>query len=210
MAAKRDEGGVKRIEADGRWRRLSRRALEALHWYAVLARGRNEGVVEALLERRGFVAVVPMWRVLRRANRYAKRQIEVRVPVAPGYVLVGFRDDELTAGAPPWHRVFDITMVGSVLGLEDDGQAWQLNGAQVARFLFDNDTRAPVADEADTPHPLVVGQMVTVTHGALAGHVLPVVKIGAGDSVSVLIQLFGRDTEFPVARADVEAHRSGT
>lgn len=203
-----ERDGVRRIAALGRWRRLGKRQLVGLHWYAVLARGRHEADVEALLERRGFVAVVPKWRMLRRANRYAKRQVELLKPVAPGYVLVGFRAAELRHGVPPWHRVFDITMVSSVLGLEDDGRAWRLSSNQVADFLFDNDARAigvePSSDAVSVEARLVVGQMVTVTHGAFVGHSVSVVRAGGADSVTVLLTLFGRQSEMDIDRAWVE------
>ena len=201
------------LAAIGRWRKMGKSRLMGLHWYAVLARGKHEAHVEALLERRGFVAVVPKWRLERRANRYAKRTIEVLKPVAPGYVLVGFRANELRHGTPPWHKVFDITMVASVLGLEDDGRAWRLRSAQVVAFLLDNEARPepsvqaaePMADAGPTIPSLTEGDNVTVTHGPWEGHAAPVVRTGDGDTVTLLMTLFGRESEMVVPRSWVEA-----
>lgn len=217
----RDGDGVERSEdrrparplvASGRWRQMGKSRLMGLHWYAVLARGKHEAHVEALLERRGFVAVVPKWRMLRRANRYAQRTIEVLKPVAPGYVLVGFRVQELRHGAPPWHKVFDITMVSSVLGLEDDGRAWRLRSEQVVGFLLDNEVRVeggpgpPDKHVAVAPVPTVTeGSVVTVTHGPWTGHAGPVVRMGDGETVTLMMRLFGREAEVEFSRSWVEA-----
>ena len=218
----RDGDGVERSEdrraarplaAIGRWRKMGKSRLMALHWYAVLARGKHEAHVEALLERRGFVAVVPKWRLLRRANRYAKRSIEVLKPVAPGYVLVGFRGHELRYGAPPWHKVFDITMVSSVLGLEDDGRAWRLRSEQVVGFLLDNEVRVEGEPDAQdeqvtvspVPPDLTEGSVVTVTHGPWTGHAGPVVRMGDGETVTLMMRLFGREAEVEFSRSWVEA-----
>lgn len=218
----RDGEGVERSEdrrparplvAIGRWRKMGKSRLMGLHWYAVLARGKHEAHVEALLERRGFVAVVPKWRMLRRANRYAQRTIEVLKPVAPGYVLVGFRVQELRHGAPPWHKVFDITMVSSVLGLEDDGRAWRLRSEQVVGFLLDNEVRPDAQSDATEeqsigepiPSGLAEGSVATVTHGPWTGHAGPVVRMGDGETVTLMMKLFGRETEVEFSRSWVEA-----
>lgn len=218
----RDGDGVERSEdrrrarplmATARWRQMGKSRLMGLHWYAVLARGKHEAHVEALLERRGFIAVVPKWRFTRRANRFAKRTVEVLKPVAPGYVLVGFRAQELMRGVPPWHRVFDITMVSSVLGLDDDGRAWRLRSEQVVGFLLDNEVRAEGEANAQeeqaamepVPPDLAEGSAATVTHGPWTGHAGPVVRMGDGDTVTLMMKLFGRETEVDFSRSWVEA-----
>lgn len=200
-----DRAAIERIRPLGRWRALTSARLQGLAWYAVLARGGQDRIVEALLERRGFIAVVPCWKRSRRANRHAKRMVEVLVPVAPGYVLVGFTGKQMAGGLPPWHKVFDLSMVTSVVGLDDNGAAWRLNGRQVADFL--RGTEVPhVAVEVEAPQ-LAPGEMVEITDGAFRGFMAPVVRVKDAETVTLLLKLFGRDSEITVDRRSLEPVR---
>lgn len=197
-----ERGPIERLKASGRWRTLTTARLRALAWYAVLARNGRDRAVEALLERRGFIAVVPCWKRRRRANRHAKREVDVLMPVAPGYVLVGFSPGQMADGLPPWHRVFDLSMVASVVGLDDSGAAWRLNGQQVTDFLRGVEApEVPVPVEADA---LDVDDVVEITDGAFRGFVAPVVRVRDGETVTLLLTLFGRENEITVDRRSVE------
>lgn len=186
---------IRRVEADGRWRGLNAEELAQLGWYALVIRGGREAEVEAIIERRGFVAVVPSWREERRVHRRAKAMREVRVPIARGYVLVGFAPGQMLRGLPPWHQLFDISMIAGVVGLDDNGTAWRLSGKQVARFLLDNDTVRPAATvEVATVGAVGLGDVVSIIHGPFAGFRAPVIAV-APDKVRVLVTLFGHETE---------------
>jgi len=195
-----DRAAIRRVEAVGRWRERNAEELAGLAWYALVIRGGREAEVEAILERRGFCAVVPSWREERRVHRRAKAKREVRVPIARGYVLVGFEAAQMGAGLPPWHAVFDISMIAGVVGLDDSGRAWRLQGKQVAAFLLKNDgEKARVV----VPHKLAVKDVVRVVYGPFAGWAGPIIKVSAKD-LSVMLTIFGKETELPVDYQSVQ------
>lgn len=204
-----ERAAVQRLRAEGRWRGLTTARLQGLAWYAVMARPGHDRDVEAILERRGFIAVVPCWRRQRLANRHAKRKIEVLMPVAPGYVLVGFDAGQMMSAAlPPWHRVFDLSMVASVVGLDDSGTAWRLNGQQVASFLRGSEAATePVV--IDAPE-LRADDMVQISDGPFRGHIAPVVRVSDAQTVTLLLALFGRFSEITLDRRNVEPVRGAT
>lgn len=186
---------MRRIAALGRWRERNAAELSRLAWYALVIRGGREADVEALLERRGFCAVVPCWREVKRVHRRAKAAREVRVPIAKGYVLIGFEAGQMAGGLPPWHAVFDLSMVAGVVGLDDSGRAWRLQGRQVAAFLLDNDTARPVRPvERPAAQAIGLGDVVTILHGPFSGFRAPVIAVDP-DRVAVLVTLFGRESE---------------
>lgn len=167
------------------WRQMSFGALAVRQWYALEVRAGTEPTVEALLERRGFVAVVPMRSDWRAINRYVKRRHRVEYPIAPRYVFVGF------GGRAEWERVFDISMVYGVVGF--DGMAQRLSGIEVALFLQRNmDLRAPDAWQwMRKGREFDVGDEVDVVAGDFAGRRVRVRSI-EGDAARVIVPFFGK------------------
>jgi transcription antitermination factor NusG len=199
--------------------------LAALHWYAIKVRAGTEFAVEAILERRGFVAIVPMHTEYRRANRYVQRKTKRSYVIAPSYVLIGFNEAQLRGGvrarvklakgksvvrlvgaAAPWEQVFAISMVMSVVGLGE--QAWRMDGEKTAIFIKENGSiEAPVEFEhmgMRAGREFKVGDMVQVVEGSLAGLTARVAAID-GIAAKVLLPLFGKqDQEFPLKVSDLE------
>lgn len=228
----RDKDGVERDEEDrpnGALRRIRanraalfwpKRILAELHWYAVLARSGTEFAVEAILERRGFVAVVPMHTEYRRTNHYAKAKHEVSYPVAPRYVLVGFTTGQLAGvrtvklkdgrervfGTPPWHQVFSITMVQAVIGLGET--PWRMKGAETADFVKAHSHQKAPDEYANMDmragREFKADDVVKVMEGSLTGLTVKVASI-EGKVAKVLLPLFGKeDQEFPLNVAHLE------
>lgn len=198
--------GLKRLQATRAAVFWPARLLSVLHWYAVEARSGTEFAVEAIFERRGFVAVVPMQTEYRRANSYVKRKTKRSYVIAPRYVLVGFSAAQLRDGQPPWHQVFDITMVQSVVGL--DGQPWRMKGKETADFVKAHALHdAPIEYEhmgMRAGREFKVGDTVQVMEGSLAGLKAKVASID-GAAAKVLLPLFGKaDQEFPLKVSDLE------
>jgi len=173
------------------WLRSERLAMElsvaelgALNWYAVMVRAGEEFAVEAILERRGMIAIVPMIRQWRRVNRFVKRKQQVSYPLIARYVLVGFD------GPPQWARVFDISMVQAVVGVGEVPLVMQ--GRKVARFLVElGEVTAPEAQKyMQTHHEFEVGDSVEIIGGAFDGQVVTVDRID-GNAAQVLLPLFG-------------------
>lgn len=225
MVTWRDADGIERTEdRQGRIRkrRASRAAaywperhLALLHWYAVLCRAGTEFAVEAILEATGFVAIVPMHTEYRRVNRYVKRKHGVSYPVAPRYVLVGFNEAQLRGGVrdkkgrlrggiPPWHMLFRISMVHSVVGV--DGAPMEMLSDQTARFIRAHGHREAPAEQRHmrTGREFKAGDMVEVVEGSLAGMTIRVHAI-EGDKAKVLLPLFGKaEQEFKLPLANLE------
>ncbi len=182
---------VARIEA-------TRRALEtmtvaelaALHWYALMTAPQAEFAVEANLEQRGLVAVVPKVTRYRRVNHYAKQKTEISFPLVARYVFVGFDAGGDAGFVPPWHRVFELTMVKSVVGAE--GRPWRMHGGQVATFLRHNGvTQSPEAERhMRSGKEFGEGDMVDIVDGAFRGFTVKVHAI-EGAEAKVLLPLFG-------------------
>ena len=198
--------GVRRLAATRAAVFWPARMLAVLHWYAVEARPGTEFAVEAILERRGFVAVVPMQTEYRRANIYVKRKTKRSYVIAPRYVLVGFSAAQLRNGHAPWHQVFSITMVQSVVGL--DGKPWRMRGKETAAFVKAHALHdAPIEFEhmgMKAGREFKVGDTVQVMEGSLAGLRAKVASI-EGPAAKVLLPLFGKaDQEFPLKVSDLE------
>lgn len=168
--------------------------LSALNWFAIMVRAGEEFAVEAILDRRGLVAVVPKIRQWRRVNRYVKRKHEVSFPLIARYVLVGFD------GPPQWNRVFDLSMVHAVVGVGE--VPWRMNGRVVARFLAEcGEVTVPGAQRhMRTHHEFAEGDAVEIVGGAFDGQVVTVDLI-EGDAARVLLPLFGavQEVSLPLA-----------
>lgn len=212
MVTWRDKDGVERTEErpgprrikalrDGMRRRT--RDLAKLHWYAFMVRAGTERAVEALLERRGLLAVVPMRKRWRKVNRHTVKKHAVSYPLAARYVFVGFEPQQLVRGAPPWAMVFGITMVQSVVGVGE--VPWQMDGTKVAKFLKENlDIEAGAGEvHMAAGHEFAEGDIVEVMEGAFVGFSGPVSEI-RGEHAILLLKLFGRENEIAVPIANLE------
>lgn len=179
------------------WRTMTFGQLAVLGWYALEVKAGTEFVVEALLERRGLVAVVPMRSSWRRLNRYVQRKVRDEHPLAPRYVFVGFED----RGRPAWEKVFDITMVRAAIGF--DGRPWPLGGVEVALFLIRNmDHSVPDAWQyMRKGKEFDVGDLVDVVAGEHEGKQVRVRAI-EGDVARVLLPLFGKRAKLPLANLE--------
>lgn len=222
---RRPGGGLKRLSAARAALVWPKRLLAALHWYAIEVRAGTEFAVEAILERRGFVAIVPMHTEYRRANRFVKRKTRRSYVIAPRYVLIGFSEAQLRGGervlmklkgrkpverlvgaVAPWEQVFSISMVVSVVGLGE--RAWRMDGDKTAEFVKVNASlEAPIEFEhmgMRAGREFKVGDLVQVVEGSLAGLQARVSAID-GVAAKVLLPLFGKaEQEFPLKVSDLE------
>lgn len=196
---------VRRTEAKRAALSRSVGQLARLHWYAVMVRGGTEFAVEALLERRGFVALVPLRTEYRRVNRYVQRKREVSFPLVVRYVFVGFEPAQLGRdSAPPWHRVFSISMVQAVVGADD--RPWRMRGKETAEFLKEHARHVAPKEQQHmrTHREFAAGDLVRVVEGSLAGMEITVHRI-VGTEARVLMPLFGKDEqELPIPLANLE------
>lgn len=83
---------------------------DGLQWYALVVAAQKEFVVERLLQKRGYKAMVPIEVRWRRASRHTRKMVPWDYPMFPRYVFAGFH------GCPPWHELAGISMVRGVVG----------------------------------------------------------------------------------------------
>lgn len=166
-----------------------------LHWYALLARSGAEFDVEALLEARGLVAIVPVRREWRRVNRYVKRKAQVRFSLLPRYVFVGFGnggtsdyDDEVRAIMAIMR---ELTLVQGVVG-RDDAPA-RMVAREVALFLRDlGEVIAPGWQKhVKSGKEFDIGDEVQITDGPFEGHITRVDAVIGRQAKVTLALLFG-------------------
>lgn len=152
-----------------------------LNWYALQVPPQKEFVAQKILRRYGLRTFVPV-RVEYRHPSKKSRQLrlpkrEVRMAVAPRYVLAGFE-----RGRPLWFRLFNLPCIsGVVAGL--DGRPMLLPNKEVRRLIRRTATglNAPEAQKHMRTHrEFSVGDDVRVMDGPFDGMVVPVVAIGGG------------------------------
>lgn len=199
--------GVKRLEAERPALAWSEERLAVLHWYGVMTRPGAEFAVEAMLERAGFVALVPAQSVYRRVNRYVKRKSRVSYPLLPRYVLIGFEAKGRADFEPPWRRVLDVPIPVHPVGIEQE-LPWRMDGTKVAAFLKANGfiTAADAERFMRTHKEFAEGDMVDIAEGPFRGH-RGRVHVISGREAKVLLPLFG-NAEHPVAIALANLERS--
>lgn len=84
-------------------------------WYALDTQRGKEFVVERILSDDGFDVRVPIIHNPRRIHRKSKRSVLQAAPHFPGWVFIGFNDDEI----PDWQR---ISRINIVRGLVSNGR----------------------------------------------------------------------------------------
>ena len=76
-------------------------------WYALVVPRRKEFTVESILAEQGFAVHVPVIHTPRRIHRKSKRMVLTGAAHFPGWVFIGFNDDEI----PDWQRVARFSIV---------------------------------------------------------------------------------------------------
>ncbi len=76
-------------------------------WYALVVPRQKEFTVESLLSEQGFAVHVPVIHNPRRIHRKSKRQVLTAAAHFPGWVFIGFNDDEV----PDWDTIKRFAIV---------------------------------------------------------------------------------------------------
>jgi transcription antitermination factor NusG len=207
--------GVKRLTAARPSLAWPADDLAALSWYGITTRAGAEFAVEAMLERSGLVALVPMRKVFRKVNRYAKRKQAVAFPIMPRYVIIGFAMSEMVWSTAtgqfeaPWRqRVLDLPIPVVPVGIEEE-TPWRMDGVKVAEFLKRNGqiTAADVERYMRTHGEFGEGDTVDIIEGPFSGY-SGKVHVISGAEAKVLLPLFGnaeQDVRVPLANLEKSA-----
>jgi transcription antitermination factor NusG len=178
-------------------RGLSQSTLETLgelHWYLARVPSGKEFVAERILDDAGVIVFVPIETRFRRKNRYRKVKTEIKLPLVPGYVLVGFVPGELR-----WGKLFRFRLIHGVVGR--DGRPSRLPSHEVTRLLTRHTAGEFLAPKAQqwmqTYREFSVGDRVEVLDGPFEGHVFDVTKI-TGQNAKMVIDLLGTEQTIDV------------
>lgn len=212
-----DGSAVERVRAGarGHGRRRERRhpkitsdIIDAHVWYALQVAPRKEFAAMDILKDRGLMTYVPVTKVWRFRNRYARARGDkklVSYPQLPGYVLVGFRRDQLAEHlVPKWLRLFEIPIVRGAVGI--DGSPCEVARASLKAFAqrYPNGLQRPRHERYQRTHAeFAVGDRVRICEGPFEGHTVPVVSI-AGSKTTVTLDLLGSERTVAMNTFDLE------
>lgn len=122
-------------------------------WYAIYVRSRHEKKVSASLMQKGYPILFPFSRVRRRR---ADRNVDVDVPIFPGYVFAQFDAKK---------RLPILQIPGVVLIVSQAGEPEPVEAAEIASLARIVDSGRPI----QAWDFLRTGQKVRIQGGALAG-----------------------------------------
>lgn len=124
-----------------------------LRWFAAYVRSRHENKVAAHLERRGVEFFLPQYTSER---KWSDRQIEISLPLFPGYVFVRVSIER-----------HDVLRIPGVINLVGAGKTPQSVTDEEIRQL----RLSTQPEYRPEPHPIIrLGDQVVVTRGALQGY----------------------------------------
>ena len=171
----------------------------ALDWYCLRVPPQKEVMAAKILRYDGLVAEIPTEPRLRRKTRHCKQRIEIRYPVASGYLLFGTPASE----PPPWRRVFRLHLIRSVVSV--NGVPARLNLDGVARLLkHEWDQKPAYAKWLRTGKEFGVGESVFILNGPFRDFELCVQDIRNGEAY-FLVPLLGKMQELRIPIDDCMA-----
>ncbi len=191
---------VKRREVTNRGLELnSLETLAALHWFLVRVPSGKELAAERILDDDGQIVFVPVETRFRRVNRYAKKKRELRFPLVPGYLLVGFLPDRHR-----WADLFRFRLVTGVVG--HDGNPLRIPFREVRRLLQRHcagEFLAPSMQQfMRSGMEFSVGDKVEVLDGPFEGHIAEVASI-TGNVAEMVLNILGGQRRVQVKVSDI-------
>lgn len=155
----------------------------AHRWFALRVPPQKETVAVEIMDRLSFVALVPK---VERERRRRGKILNWRVPVMPGYVLVGFPGD----GQIPWWPVMRLDLIRSVIGLH--GRPYQIPWRSIHRMLDDEDAvRVGASKYMRIWREYTINDIVRIESGPFYGYEGKVEEVTDTES-RVLLDVLGR------------------
>lgn len=156
-------------------------------WYVAHAKVGLEGKAEGALRGAGFEVYLPR---LKRVVRHSRRELVVQRPLFPRYIFFGFE-----LGVRSFYAARASDGVESLVG------SCGVPRTIPARIVEDL-ARAELAGDFDQTLPTLVapahafqeGDEVLVTEGPLLGFTARVLRAPPRERVTILLELFGRET----------------
>ncbi|WP_066560230.1 transcription termination/antitermination protein NusG [Croceicoccus bisphenolivorans] len=162
----------------------------AIRWYVAQTRARGEVLAKQHLERQSFRTFLPR---IRRITRHARRAIEAKVPLFPGYIFVAFDN-----GVDRWRSINSTHGVKTLV--TGDGGAPTPVRPGVMRKLCDACDGDLFMGSADVWVP---GQVVRIEDGPFAETLARVENLEGPDRVRVLFALLGSSVSMTLPSYDL-------
>jgi transcription antitermination factor NusG len=155
-----------------------------VNWYALQTAPQREAAASRLLREEGFTTYLPVTHVVRRRHRVSKQRVVHGMPGLPGYLFIGFNDDE----PAQWSRLARSGLVLGVVGVAGEPLAFSfrdmlwvaMSSQRPRRYL--NDRRAKHR----------VGFTAPIVSGPYEGRTVRVIE--AEGRVRELYELVRRET----------------
>lgn len=159
--------------------------VQDLAWYALCVPPQKEFAAQEILHRRGLATFCPFESLWRQKSRYTREKELRHYPVMPRYVFAGF------AAPPSWFHIFQIPLVMSVVGFNNEPARIQ----DMLKFVsgFRNGLRRADQEKFMRTHrEYAVGDLATIVDGALSGRSVVVENIADGHAYFKM-EMFGAD-----------------
>ena len=183
-------------------------------WYALKVQSRSEFVAQDTLSQRGLLTYVPVKKVWRWRNKYARMRNDPKDLVSyaeiPGYVFVGFSAGQIIVdNIPEWFSIFEIPTIRGAVGVGGCPMAVDQEGLVNLAETFPNGLHKPDREAfMRTYREFGEGDDVVICNGPFEGCVVPVLEI-RDDKTLIELDLFGRKTRpMYFATIDLEKHVS--
>lgn len=162
--------------------------------------GRREFVPSLILRRAGFEVFLPVKQVWHVKNRFTKQKHLVDVPLLVDWMFVGW-----PAGEPRFHELMALDVVAGVMGT--GGRPVRLSHAKVLKLMrrWGGKNLPPEYHRyMRTGMEFEPGDDVVVLEGPFMDFGAKVVEM-SGPSARVLVDIFGKDTEFEISARSLGA-----
>lgn len=155
-----------------------------VQWYALVVAAQKEFVVEKLLRKRRHKAFVPIEIRWRRVNRYSRKMGPWHYPMFPRYTFAGF------VGHPPWHELYDLSMVHGVVGFNGAPQPLPEGVIETLERI----SGSYLPGQSPSRRSFAIGDDVVIEFGVMQSQRGKLQSI-AGKRARVLLEFFSTCTE---------------
>ena len=163
-----------------------------MNWYVVQTQPNRENLAVVNLERQGFNVWLPCYERLVRHARKAKR---VRRPLFPGYLFINF--DPETAR---WRSVNGTLGVKNIVSFGRTPSAVDSEFVIALKAVENSDGYLDAHREDLRP-----GQEVEILSGPMAGQIGKLLRLDAGNRVTVLLKMLGHFVHGQIGREAVSS-----
>lgn len=212
---RRRDKGIKPVRSQRKYPKITDDIVEDHHWYGLQVHSTKELLLQHRMTEMGLMTYVPVRVEYRFQNNIHRKRhkldprkypkIQKSYPEVPGYVFLGFKDEQLTPGnIPHWMKIFDMDLVVGVIS--NQGEPLKLQKGDIRRLIeiFPKGMRRPKAAMYQRTHAeFKKGDNVRICLGPFEGQEVPVVEI-MDEKTRVTLSLFGASREILIDTIDLE------